>query len=376
MAFRRNPFATLAVFCLCAFVSGFENRQSVFLIHPIQEGDNLGSRAVVVGAEQAIDDTVGNTVIRSPLHGFGVVSGCRNIAESGCAIRGSLGGTEQEGHALCASAGSIRAELAIARTGSNAVLHCPRNRLGIIAIRRNIREVAHILGLRAAGSAPQESDNLGTGAGLVRCKEAVTNAAGDAVLCRPLDRLIVISAIGYVIEEVENAVVLHEGRLDLHLARGHGEGVLAAALVGELEVIAVLVGNGNVFQHIATIGCYRDGHSCTDGSAPAVCGHITVSGVPDGNGIAGRHGAGTSGIRPVGVDGGICREYGIRRDLCSVRQVPAEEAVATASGGAGQRTQLLIGGGHAAVRGRTAVAVKGDGKLGGCRRRVFLEDGL
>ena len=103
MAFGRNPFATLAVFCLCAFVSGFENRQSVFLIHPIQEGDNLGSRAVVVGAEQVIADTVGNTVIRSPLHGFGVVSGCRNIAESGCAIRGSLGGTEQEGHALCAS---------------------------------------------------------------------------------------------------------------------------------------------------------------------------------------------------------------------------------------------------------------------------------
>ena len=77
-----------------------------------------------------------------------------------------------------------------------------------------------------------------------------------------------------------------------------------------------------------------------------------------------------AGIRPVGVDGGICREYGIRRDLCATALfgVPALEAVAAASGGAGQRGQLLIGGGHAADRGRTAVTIKGDGELGGSRR--------
>ena len=82
-------------------------------------------------------------------------------------------------------------------------------------------------------------------------------------------------------------------------------------------------------------------------------------------------------VGPVGVDGGICREYGIRRDLCTAALfgVPAVEAV-LALGGAGQRGQLLIGGGHAADRGRTAVAVKGDDELGGCRRCVLLEDGL
>ena len=61
-------------------------------------------------------------------------------------------------------------------------------------------------------------------------------------------------------------------------------------------------------------------------------------------------------VRPVGADCGICREYGIRRNLrtAALFCVPAVEAVTAASGGAGQRGQLLIGGGHAAVRGRTA----------------------
>ena len=69
-------------------------------------------------------------------------------------------------------------------------------------------------------------------------------------------------------------------------------------------------------------------------------------------------------------------EYGIRRDLrtAALFGVPAVEAVTAASRGAGQRGQLLVGGGHAVDRGRTAVAVKGDDELGGCRRRVLLKD--
>ena len=98
-------------------------------------------------------------------------------------------------------------------------------------------------------------------------------------------------------------------------------------------------------------------------------GNITAAGfkaqrvVGDGRIVAA---ATAAGIRPVGVDGGICREYGIRRDLCAsaLFGVPAVEAM-LASGGAGQRGQLLIGGGHAADRGRTAVFVKGDDELGG-----------
>ena len=51
----------------------------------------------------------------------------------------------------------------------------------------------------------------------------------------------------------------------------------------------------------------------------------------------------------MGVYGGICREYGIRRDLCAdaLFGVPAVKAV-LAEGRIGQRTQLLISDGHAA----------------------------
>ena len=52
--------------------------------------------------------------------------------------------------------------------------------------------------------------------------------------------------------------------------------------------------------------------------------------------------------------------------------VPAIAAVPV-SGGARERTQLLAGGGHGADRGRTVVAVKGDGVLGGRGRRILLE---
>ena len=50
-----------------------------------------------------------------------------------------------------------------------------------------------------------------------------------------------------------------------------------------------------------------------------------------------------AGIRPVGVDGGICREYGIRRDLRTavLFGVSAVEGVA-AAGGRGKACQLAV----------------------------------
>ena len=81
----------------------------------------------------------------------------------------------------------------------------------------DVRLCGHVSGLaawpyvsRSLLAAPEEGHDLSAVAGLVRCKEAVTNAAGDAVLCCPLDGFIVIGIVRHVIEEVENAVVLHK----------------------------------------------------------------------------------------------------------------------------------------------------------------------
>lgn len=139
---------------------------------------------------------------------------------------------------------------------------------------------------RSGHIAPQEGHDLGAGAGLVRCKEAIANAAGDAVLHRPLDGFVVIGVVRHVIEEVENAVVLHKGRLDLDLAAGHGEGVFPVALVGELQIIAVLVGDGNGFQHIAAVGFHRDRHGAARRGVLRADRHAAVFGLAgDGDGV-------------------------------------------------------------------------------------------
>ena len=158
-------------------------------------------------------------------------------------------------------------------------------------------QLAYLLAERS----PQERDDLGAGAGLVRCKEAVTNAAGDAVLCRPLDGLVVIGVIGYVIEEVENAVVLHEGHLDLHLARRHGECVFPVALVGELQIVAVLIGDGNGFQHIAAVGFHRDRHGAARRGVLRADRHGAILGLAgDGDRITGRATGAAAGRMPLG----------------------------------------------------------------------------
>ena len=110
----------------------------------------------------------------------------------------------QEGDDLRAGAVIARRKECLAHARGLAVHVAPRHRF--------IRPFGHIGERQVEHPRAREALTLRLSAvaGLVRCKEAVTNAAGDAVLRRPLDRLIVISVIGYVIEEVENAVVLHK----------------------------------------------------------------------------------------------------------------------------------------------------------------------
>ena len=103
-------------------------------------------------------------------------------------------------------------------------------------------------------------------------------AASDALLCRPQHSVIVVAVCRNIQKEVQHRVVVHKGRLDLDLAGRHGESVLAAALVGQLEFIAFAVLNGDGFQHIAAVGLNGDGHGIAalgvagaDGDAAVLC---------------------------------------------------------------------------------------------------------
>ena len=225
-----------------------------------QERNDLGAGTAIVRSEHPIVNAVGDAVLHGPGHRVCIVAVGEHIAELGLAVDQLANGPEQEGHALAAGAGRVGAELAAAGTGGNALAQRPADSFAVVRVLGNICHVHSVVHHRRSSRTPQESDNLTSGAWLVRSKQAVAHAAGDAVLRRPLDGLEVIGIVRHVIEEVENAVVLHKGHLDLHLARRHGECVFPIALVGELEIIAVLVGDGNGFQHIAAVWFHRDCH--------------------------------------------------------------------------------------------------------------------
>ena len=212
-----------------------------------------------------------------------------------------LSAAVDHGRSLRTGADAVRAEGRLRQAGDDAAARRPTDRLGIICALVHIGKRHQVIHHGGTRRTPEEGHDLGAGAGLVRCKEAVTNAAGDAVLCCPLDGLVVIGVIGYVIEEVENAVVLHEGHLDLHLARRHGECVFPVALVGELQIVAVLIGDGNGFQHIAAVGFHRDRHGAARRGVLRTDRHGAILGLAgDGDRITGRATGAAAGRLPLG----------------------------------------------------------------------------
>ena len=271
-----------------------------------QERDDLGAGAVIARRKECLAHARGHAVHVAPRHRFirpfGHI-GERQVepprAREALALR--LSAAVEHGRSLRAGADAVCAEGRLRQTGDDAGARRPADCLGIICALVHIGKRHQVIHHGGTRRTPEEGHDLGAGAGLVRCKEAVTNAAGDAVLCRPLDGLVVIGVIGYVIEEVENAVVLHEGHLDLHLARRHGECVFPVALVGELQIVAVLIGDGNGFQHIAAVGFHRDRHGAARRGVLRADRHGAILGLAgDGDRITGRATGAAAGRLPLG----------------------------------------------------------------------------
>lgn len=329
-----------------------------------QERDDLRAGAVIARRKGCLVHARGHAVHVAPRHRFirpfGHI-GERQVehprAREALTLR--LSAAVNHGRSLRAGADAVCAEGRLRQTGDDAGACRPTDRLGIVRALVHIRERHPVIHHGGTRRAPEEGHDLGAGAGLVRCKEAVTNAAGDAVLRRPLDGLVVIGVVGYVVEEVENAVVLHEGRLDLHLARRHGEGVFAAALVDELQIIAVLVGDGNGFQHIAAVRLYRNRYGAARRGVLRADSHrAVVCLIWNADRIAGGTATPASTIvAPLCRDGQVFGGHG-GGDF----RVPAHKRVAGLGGGFGcgdVRAVVLRNGCDCAA----AVGVKGDGVL-------------
>lgn len=180
-----------------------------------QERDDLRAGAVIARRKGCLAHARGHAVHVAPRHRFirpfGHI-GERQVehprAREALTLR--LSAAVDHGRSLRTGADAVCAEGRLRQTGDDAGARRPADCLGIICALVHIGKRHQVIHHGGTRRAPEEGHDLSAVAGLVRCKEAVTNAAGDAVLCCPLDGFIVIGIVRHVIEEVENAVVLHK----------------------------------------------------------------------------------------------------------------------------------------------------------------------
>lgn len=109
----------------------------------------------------------------------------------------------------------------------------------------------------------QEHHDLRTRAGLVGAKHRVGQAVRYALVNRPLHRVGEVSVRGNI--DKTGRGCLGEACLNADLARRHSESILAVALVCELQLIAILVGDGEIIHLIAAVWLDRDGHGAALG---------------------------------------------------------------------------------------------------------------
>lgn len=153
---------------------------------------------------------------------------------------------------------------------------------------------------------PQEGDDPRSRAVVVGAEEVPADAIGDPVVRGPLDGFGVISS-GFYIAERAGLDFRGKDCPDLDLAGGHDKGVLAVALVGELQRVAVLVGVGEIIQPEAIFGPDRDGHGAALGNAFHTAGDaalLRLAGKIHGAGDRPDAGGGTVGDGQRAVDEG------------------------------------------------------------------------
>ena len=180
-----------------------------------QERDDLRAGTVVARCKGCLVHARSHAVHVAPRHRF--IRPFWHIGERQVeyprareALTLRLSAAVEHGRSLRAGADAVCAEGHLRQTGDDAGARRPADCLGIICALVHIGKRHQVIHHGGTSRAPEEGHDLSAVAGLVRCKEAVTNAAGDAVLCCPLDGFIVIGIVRHVIEEVENAVVLHK----------------------------------------------------------------------------------------------------------------------------------------------------------------------
>ena len=242
--------AALSIVHLCGHVSGFAAWPYVSrsLLAAPEESHDLRSGAIRVGAEGRAGGSLGDVLPDRPQHRIGVVGRGLHIRERIAAARcRGLLRTPQESDDLGTGAGHVGAERGVAGALGDAILHCPQHSVVIIAAHGDVCK-RHGAGLRggASGGAPQEGHGLRTGADAVRVEAACTYAGGDAVFDCPHNGLVEIAARRNVDKFVRPCKADLDGMVSADILKGVGLHCADAPAV-DLDVgdsIALIRGDG------------------------------------------------------------------------------------------------------------------------------------
>lgn len=178
---ERGDLCRPAAFCDCLFA----------LICAEEEGDNLRTRAGIVRHELAAI-ALYDFLSKRPVHrGKRVARNGIGVREAGHQLlQGDRLGrsvAEQKRDGLSAGAFAVWRECVPRCAGGDALAERPADGLGVVAAFGDIAHVHGVVHHGRTGGAPQEGDDLRSGAVAVRGKEIAAHATGNTVLHRPFD---------------------------------------------------------------------------------------------------------------------------------------------------------------------------------------------
>ena len=210
---------------------------SCLLLAAPEEGHDLRSGAIRVGAELHCRCTLGDTAFHHPQNRVKIVSTGLDIREWVAAARDRrFFRAPEETHDLRSRAGVVGAERGVARALGDAILYRPQHSIVIIAAHGDVgKRHGAGFGVGTASGTPEEGHGLRAGADAVRIEAARACAGGDAVFYRPQHRVVVVAARRKVDKFVRPCKADLDGMVSADILKGVGLHC-ADALAVDLDV--------------------------------------------------------------------------------------------------------------------------------------------
>lgn len=240
---------------------------------------NLATSRGCFGFQPAVAVTADDSLVHGPAQSVqGVTAGCVCVRE----VQQEVGRDRETGvppkydGQLLPGDGVIGAKASAAITAYDSLRCRPSNGVGVPRAGRCVGEGAAVLDDGPSGVIVEDLYQLSTGKVVVRPEQTFTVTAHQTVFADKPDRLIVPCAGCHI----GIGVVPHgrgKGGCHRHGPAGHGEGVFAVALIGQLDSVPPAVGDGQSIQRIAAVRGNGQGDGTAAGGVGTAGHHLAIT---------------------------------------------------------------------------------------------------